>query len=134
MYNREGYNIPKQAGWICPICGRVMAPTMVECIYCNSKTVIPSTKTTTTTNLNRVENETDTTSLAKEDSGVKTECKCHKDKRLNEVADSIIEPTIMIRKIDENGNIVDKENMTKDELKKMDSILETVLGNLIDRL
>lgn len=134
MYNRVGYNIPKQAGWICPICGRVMAPIMVECIHCNSKTAIPSIETTMTTNPNRVEDTTATTSLAKEDSAIKTECKCHKDKRLNEVADSIIEPTVMIRKIDENGNIVDKENMTKDELKKMDSILEAVLGNLIDRL
>lgn len=24
-------------GWVCPVCGRVLAPTMMECIYCNGE-------------------------------------------------------------------------------------------------
>jgi len=128
-------------GWECPKCGRVMAPFVTECPNCGKSASVWVDKLTTT-NPNKLENTVTAApgSFKTEPLVVKTdascapsksesECKCHKDKRLNEVVDSIIEPTVMIRKIDENGNIVDKENMTKDELKKIDSILETVLGS-----
>lgn len=130
MYNVPEYNISKQTGWICPKCGRVMAPTTVECIYCNRKSedkVDIATINTRTPQLNNVV----TTSC--NDSALST-CEC--DKKSCAVNDTIntIEPMIMIRKLDKDGNLVDEKNMTREELKKMDSILERVLGDLADVL
>ena len=130
MYNVSEYNILKQAGWICPIFGRVMAPTMVECIYCNRES----------------ENRTDTATIntgTAPSSGVVTtsyngsaQSTCECDKKSCAVNDTIdtIEPMIMIRKLDKDGNLVDEKNMTREELKKMDSILERVLGDLANTL
>lgn len=136
MYNISEYNIntPKQTGWICPKCGRVMAPTTVECIYCNRESEYrleyradTATIYTGTPPINNVV----TTSC--NDSAQST-CEC--DKKSCAVNDTIdtIEPMIMIRKLDKDGNLVDEKNMTREELKKMDSILERVLGDLANTL
>lgn len=129
MYNVSEYNIPKQAGWICPICGRVMAPTMIECIYCNKEVT------------NRDVSDSHTTDTPVKTSSVTTahnthsKCECHKEnKNINNVVDTVIEPEVRIRKIDENGNLVDEKNMSKEELRKMDDILEKVLGDLVNTL
>lgn len=37
MYNITEYDMPKQIGWICPKCGRVMAPFVADCICCNKQ-------------------------------------------------------------------------------------------------
>lgn len=127
MYNVSEYNIPKQAGWICPICGRVMAPTTVECIYCNRESE------------NRADIATINTGTAPSTGVVTTSCNdcapstCECDNKSCAVNDTI-EPMIMIRKLDKDGNLVDEKNMTKEELEKMDSILERVLGDLVNTL
>ena len=132
MYNVSEYNIntPKQTGWICPKCGRVMAPTTVECIYCNRESedkVDTIINYTGTPQLNNVV----TTSY---NGSAQSTCEC--DKKSCAVNDTIdtIEPMIMIRKLDKDGNLVDEKNMTREELKKMDSILERVLGDLVNTL
>lgn len=40
-----------QEGWICPKCGRVLAPSMMYCLWCcsNMKETITTTTTTPTT-------------------------------------------------------------------------------------
>ena len=135
MYNVSEYNIntPKQTGWICPKCGRVMAPTTVECIYCNRKPEYRADIATTYTGTPQLNNVVTT---SRNDSAQST-CEC--DKKSCAVNDTIatidtIEPMIMIRKLDKDGNLVDEKNMTKEELKKMDSILERVLGDLVNTL
>ena len=123
MYNISEYNIPKQAGWICPICGRVMAPTMVECIYCNRES---ESRTDTATINTGTAPSTGVVTTSCNDCAPST-CACDKE---NYHAKDTIEPMIMIRKLDKDGNLVDKKNMTREELEKMDSILERVLGDL----
>ena len=132
MYNVSEYNIntPKQTGWICPKCGRVMAPTTVECIYCNRESEYRADIPTINTGTALINNVV-TTSC--NDSAQSTyEC----DKKSYAVNDTIdtIEPMIMIRKLDKDGNLVDEKNMTREELKNMDSILERVLGDLANTL
>lgn len=126
MYNVSEYNIPEQTGWICPKCGRVMAPFAFECSYCNKKYDI-TTINTGTAPINNVV----TTAY---NGGAQSTCECDKKSYIvNDTVDTI-EPMIMIRKLDKDGNLVDEKNMTREELKKMDSILERVLGDLANTL
>ena len=66
--------------------------------------------------------------------GAQSTCECNKKScAVNDTIDTI-EPMIMIRKLDKDGNLVDEKNMTREELEKMDSILERVLGDLANTL
>lgn len=126
MYNVSKYNIPKQAGWICPICGRVMAPTMVECIHCNREP-----ESITNTKIRPIE-DVITTSYDG------AQCTCEGNSKEEDKVDYLvkdsIKPSIKIRKLNKDGNLVDEKNMTREELKKIDSILEKVIGDFADVL
>lgn len=34
-HNTQEYNVPIQQGWICPKCGSVYGPSVMECSRCN---------------------------------------------------------------------------------------------------
>lgn len=130
MYNVSEYNTPKQTGWICPKCGRVMAPFAFECSYCNRE---PEYRTDIATINTRTAPINNVVTTSRNDSAQST-CEC--DKKSYTVNDTIdtIEPMIMITKLDKESNLVDGKNMTRERLEKMDSILERVLGDLANTL
>lgn len=37
MYEINDFSKDQQFGWVCPKCGRVMAPQIIECLYCNKQ-------------------------------------------------------------------------------------------------
>ena len=129
----------ERMGWECPKCGRVMAPFVTECPNCsksasvwkgnisvpttkldeNTFTVQPVLKDTITAPLNGKINLT-----CKDGALSKSECKSDKEDKFNE-------SKIKVQKLNDKGKVVEVKDMTKEELKNLDNILEKILGNLL---
>lgn len=119
-------------GWECPKCGRVMAPFVTECPNCSKSTSVWADE------LKKLGHTVEAVDLITKDSGapskseckskLKSECKCHTE---DKVADKFNESKIKVLSHDNKGNSVEVKDMTKEELKNLDNILEKILGNLL---
>ena len=45
----EGIKLGVPTGWQCPICGRVYAPIVMECLYCGNDQTVTTTDNTSET-------------------------------------------------------------------------------------
>lgn len=119
-------------GWECPKCGRVMAPFVTECPNCGKLTSSWADES------KKLGQKVKASDLIIEDSGApskseykskpKSECKCHTE---DKVTDKFNESKIKVQKLNDKGNVVEVKEMTKEELKNLDNILEKILGNLL---
>ena len=68
-----------RTGWVCPKCKRIMAPTMVECIYCNKDIGSIKQSNTAKTITNMAHNDSNITTEYPGDISIKVFKKENKD-------------------------------------------------------